>query len=218
MSWYVDVMLMLISEAGDFVAPDVWWRVVQVVTNNTDLQPYAAKTVYQALSPEIVPETMIRVSAYILGEFGHKVQGEIPISQQFQSLDARFATASLTTKHIILTAFLKMGMRDHSVRPRVESALESLTSTLDAELQQRAVEYLLLTKSTNRQLAEKVVAAMPPFPERESSLVRIIKQRQSSQTDKLPRAGAAAEGESEKPEVAPVDLAVPPPSSGPVIS
>lgn len=35
---YVDVILQLIDKAGDFVSDDIWFRVVQFVTNNEDLQ------------------------------------------------------------------------------------------------------------------------------------------------------------------------------------
>lgn len=35
---YVDVILQLIDKAGDFVSDDIWFRVVQYVTNNEDLQ------------------------------------------------------------------------------------------------------------------------------------------------------------------------------------
>lgn len=35
---YVDVILQLIDKAGDFVSDDIWFRVVQFVMNNDDLQ------------------------------------------------------------------------------------------------------------------------------------------------------------------------------------
>jgi AP-2 complex subunit alpha len=38
---YVDVILQLIDKAGDFVSDDIWYRVVQFVTNNEDLQVLA---------------------------------------------------------------------------------------------------------------------------------------------------------------------------------
>lgn len=37
---YVDVILQLIEKAGDFVSDDIWYRVVQFVTNNDDLQVF----------------------------------------------------------------------------------------------------------------------------------------------------------------------------------
>lgn len=41
--WYIDVILKLIQLAGDFVSNDIWHRVIQVVTNNDNLQAYAAQ-------------------------------------------------------------------------------------------------------------------------------------------------------------------------------
>lgn len=42
---YVDVILQLIDKAGDFVSDDIWFRVVQFVTNNEDLQVINAFTI-----------------------------------------------------------------------------------------------------------------------------------------------------------------------------
>ncbi|KAI3765015.1 hypothetical protein L2E82_15036 [Cichorium intybus] len=38
LSWYVDVILQLIDKAGDFFSDDIWFCVVQFVTNNEDIQ------------------------------------------------------------------------------------------------------------------------------------------------------------------------------------
>jgi AP-2 complex subunit alpha len=38
--WYVDVILQLITLAGDFVSDDIWHRVVKIVTNHEDVQEY----------------------------------------------------------------------------------------------------------------------------------------------------------------------------------
>ena len=45
--WYVDVILKLITLAGDFVAEDIWHRVIQIITNNENLQEYAAETMLE---------------------------------------------------------------------------------------------------------------------------------------------------------------------------
>jgi len=39
----VDVILQLIEKAGDFVSDDIWYRVVQFVTNNEDLQVFVVQ-------------------------------------------------------------------------------------------------------------------------------------------------------------------------------
>jgi len=58
---YVDVILQLIDKAGDFVSDDIWYRVVQFVTNNEDLQPYAAAKAREYLDKPAIHETMVKV-------------------------------------------------------------------------------------------------------------------------------------------------------------
>jgi len=59
--WYVDVILQLIDKAGDFVSDDIWYRVVQFVTNNEDLQSYAATKAREYLDKPALHETMVKV-------------------------------------------------------------------------------------------------------------------------------------------------------------
>ena len=40
---------------------DVWHRVVQIVTNNEDLQKYTAEVMFRALEPKHVDETTAKV-------------------------------------------------------------------------------------------------------------------------------------------------------------
>lgn len=54
-SWYVDTILNLIRIAGDYVSEEVWYRVLQIVTNRDDVQGYAAKTVFEVSTPASPP-------------------------------------------------------------------------------------------------------------------------------------------------------------------
>lgn len=47
LQWYVDTMLQLINVAGDHISDDIWHRTVRIVTNNPDLQGYAARKMYK---------------------------------------------------------------------------------------------------------------------------------------------------------------------------
>ena len=71
--WYVDITLRLLSMAGDHVSDEVWQRVIQIVTNNEELQVYAATTILGYLRAEQCHETLIKIGSYLLGEFGHLV-------------------------------------------------------------------------------------------------------------------------------------------------
>lgn len=87
------MILQLIDKAGDFVSDDIWFRVVQFVTNNEDLQvslkseltmlllpslhivhrasyvfdqPYAAAKAREYLDKPAIHETMVKVCVFSL--------------------------------------------------------------------------------------------------------------------------------------------------------
>lgn len=59
------------------------------------------------------------------------------------------------------------------------------THFLDAELQQRACEYLAIARRPDDELLQVVVDEMPPYPERESA-VRFLLRLQMSTNLPLP--------------------------------
>jgi AP-2 complex subunit alpha len=67
-SWYIDVILNLMSQAGDFVSDDIWYRVIQIVTNSKDkdLQTYTAKSSFKAASFIGAHEAAIKIAGYSL--------------------------------------------------------------------------------------------------------------------------------------------------------
>ena len=71
--WYVDTILTLIDNAGDSVSDDIWHRVVQIMTNDKDLQPYAAERLFRTLQPRHVHATAVIVGAFVVGEFGYLI-------------------------------------------------------------------------------------------------------------------------------------------------
>ena len=128
--WYVDTMVGLISFAGEFVSDAIWHRVVHIVTNNEDLQEYAAGRVWEhfrrgskhepmtnvrrenirtALSPVFSPLSSMKcsfplqLSGYILGEFGHHLQ--VAPLEIFQRLHDKFVRSSNDTKTLLLSAY-----------------------------------------------------------------------------------------------------------------
>ena len=70
-SWYVDTILNLIRIAGDYVSEEVWYRVLQIVTNRDDVQGYAAKTVFEVSTPGSAPRWGLKAERGRLGLWGH---------------------------------------------------------------------------------------------------------------------------------------------------
>lgn len=64
--WYVDTILRLISAAGDHVGDEVWYRVVQIVTNTEDLQQYTSRVVMEYLKGPTAHESLVKVAGEYL--------------------------------------------------------------------------------------------------------------------------------------------------------
>ncbi|KAL0370146.1 UNVERIFIED_CONTAM: AP-2 complex subunit alpha-1 [Sesamum angustifolium] len=176
LSWYVDVILQLIDKAGDFVSDDIWFRVVQFVTNNEDLQPYAALKAREYLDKHAIHETMVKVSAYILGEYGHLLARRPGCSPKeiFSIIHEKLPTISTSTIPILLSTYAKILMHtqppDKELQSQIWAIFNKYESCIDAEIQQRAVEYHAL--SMKGAALMDILSEMPKFPERQSSLIR----------------------------------------------
>ncbi|KAI3722101.1 hypothetical protein L2E82_33128 [Cichorium intybus] len=176
LSWYVDVILQLIDKAGDFVSDDIWFRVVQFVTNNEDLQPYAALKAREYLDKPAIHETMVKVSAYLLGEYSHLLARRPGCSPKdiFVIIHEKLPTVSTPTISILLSTYAKILMHSQPPDPELQNQIWAIFSKyetcIDAEIQQRAVEYFALSKKGAALM--DILAEMPKFPERESSLIK----------------------------------------------
>ncbi|XP_020235877.1 AP-2 complex subunit alpha-1 [Cajanus cajan] len=176
LSWYVDVILQLIDKAGDFVSDDIWFRVVQFVTNNEDLQPYAAAKAREYLDKPAIHETMVKVSAYILGEFGHLLARRPGCSPKelFSIIHEKLPTVSTSTISILLSTYAKILMHSQPPDPELQNQIWTIfkkyESSIEVEIQQRAVEYFALSRKGAALM--DILAEMPKFPERQSSLIK----------------------------------------------
>ncbi|XP_058767782.1 AP-2 complex subunit alpha-1-like [Vicia villosa] len=176
LSWYVDVILQLIDKAGDFVSDDIWFRVVQFVTNNEDLQPYAAAKAREYLDKPAIHETMVKVSAYLLGEFGHLLGRRPGCSPKelFNIIHEKLPTVSIATISILLSTYAKILMHcqppDFELQNQIWAIFKKYESSIEVEIQQRAVEYFALSRKGAALM--DILAEMPKFPERQSALIK----------------------------------------------
>ncbi|XP_078147249.1 AP-2 complex subunit alpha-2-like [Centroberyx gerrardi] len=180
-TWYVDTILNLIRIAGDYVSEEVWYRVIQIVINRDDVQGYAAKTVFEALQAPACHENLVKVGGYILGEFGNLIAGDSRSSPlvQFNLLHSKFHLCSVPTRALLLSAYIKFINLFPEVKATIQEVLrsDSQLRNADVELQQRAVEYLRLSCVASTDILATVLEEMPPFPERESSILAKLKRK-----------------------------------------
>lgn len=183
--WYIDVSLSLLHLAGDHVSAEVWQRVIQIVANNEELQPYAAEHILRYVRVDC-HDSVVKIGAYVLGEFGHLVAnnpGCSPI-EQFMALHSRMAYCTDTTRAMILSCFIKFVNLFPEIRPQLLHVLNIYSRSSDPELQQRACEYLKLATMPNDELLRVVCDEMPPFAERTSVLLSRLHQKTAGVTDK----------------------------------
>ncbi|XP_017480764.1 PREDICTED: AP-2 complex subunit alpha-like isoform X1 [Rhagoletis zephyria] len=180
-TWYVDVILNLIRIAGDYVSEEVWYRVIQIVINREDVQGYAAKTVFEALQAPACHENMVKVAGYILGEFGNLIAGDQRSSPiiQFQLLNSKYHLCSTNTRALLLTTYVKFINLFPEIKVDIQTVLKNHSNikSADAELQQRTVEYLQLSQIASTEVLATVLEEMPPFPERDSSILATLKKK-----------------------------------------
>ncbi|KAG9152028.1 hypothetical protein Leryth_002293 [Lithospermum erythrorhizon] len=61
--WFIDQMLKVLSEAGNYVKDKVWHSLIVVITNALNLHGYSVRSLYKA-------ETLVRVVVWCIGEYG----------------------------------------------------------------------------------------------------------------------------------------------------
>ena len=183
--WYIDMTLKLLSLAGDHVNDEVWQRVIQIVTNNEEIQAYSAHTLLGYLKTDC-HESLVKIGCYVLGEFGHLIadnQGSSPI-EQFLALQTKMITSTDNTRAMILSSFVKFINLFPEIKPQLLHIFRLYCHSPDSELQQRAFEYLSLATLPSDDLLRTVCDEMPPFSERASILLSRLHQRTAGTSDR----------------------------------
>lgn len=141
-------------------------------------------------SAAICPSSHLPASPRGAGEFGYLLNESdadggpaIGGTAQFAVLHQHFPRVGTATKCILLSAYAKMQNLYPEIRASVSPIFEAHTTVIDAELQQRALEYLHLP-SVPEGVLSTVLDAMPPFPERASMLEARLEKVKSGKDDK----------------------------------
>ena len=189
-SWYVDVIMNIISQAGDFVSPDVWMRVVHIVTNHVDIQKHAARTVFTAVIPPTAHEVSVKVATHILGEFGSFLPDvqESNAWAQFQALHGKWGLVSAETKSLLLSCYAKLYTQypeNAQLREKVLKVFSENSTHMDVEIQQRSMEYSHLCNGSilPEEKLQKVFENMPAFEVEQSKVHQSVIKKGGDTTD-----------------------------------
>ncbi|KAH7362907.1 AP-1 complex subunit gamma-1 [Plectosphaerella cucumerina] len=193
--WHVDTMLRVLTLAGNYVKEPIMSSFIRLVATTPELQTYAVQKLYISLKKDITQESLTQAAAWCIGEYGDSLlRGgqyeeeeliqevkEHEIVDLFSSiLNSSYGT-QVTTEYIV-TSLMKLTTRlaDPSQIERVRRLLETHQTSLDVEVQQRAVEYGNLF--SHDQIRRGVLEKMPPPQIKEES--RVLGQATSKKTNK----------------------------------
>ncbi|KAG4208570.1 hypothetical protein ERO13_A03G141000v2 [Gossypium hirsutum] len=152
--WYIDQMLKVLSEAGNFVKDEVWHALIVVISNASDLHGYTVRALYRAFLTSTEQETLVRVAVWCIGEYGDMLVNNVgmldiedPITvTECDAVDAvevaiKRHTSDLTTKAMALIALLKLSSRFPSYSERIKGIIVQNKGNVVLELQQRSIEF-----------------------------------------------------------------------------
>ncbi|CBZ50059.1 hypothetical protein NCLIV_005350 [Neospora caninum Liverpool] len=219
-TWLVDVTFQMLQRAPQHVRDETWVHLIQVVSGSTladsadaskdgdkrtgkkekapsvgqpdgALQRYAAGRAAEFVEDAFLNETLLRLCAYLLGQFGHLIKARVSGRRQIEALlfhFRRFASAStfLTPGNfppftfiplsdeppvasccyllpLLLFALVKLAHTFPMDAAPVLQLLQELHDSRDLELQTRAVELSALLQLPDRQFVTQTLALLPPF-------------------------------------------------------
>ncbi|XP_006340111.1 AP-1 complex subunit gamma-2-like isoform X2 [Solanum tuberosum] len=152
--WYIDQMLKVLSEAGNYVKDEVWHALIVVITNASDLHGYAVRSLYRAVQKARDQETLFRVAVWCIGEYGEMLVnnfGRLDIEEpatvtESDAVDVletsiKIHSCDLTSQAMCLIALLKLSSRFPSCSQRINNIIGQYKGSFVLELQQRAIEF-----------------------------------------------------------------------------
>uniref|UniRef100_A0A8C9VVN3 AP-1 complex subunit gamma n=1 Tax=Scleropages formosus TaxID=113540 RepID=A0A8C9VVN3_SCLFO len=142
--------------AENYVRDDCVPNLIQLITNSSEMHAYTVQRLYKALLDDISQQPLVQVSSWCMGEYGDlllsgQCEEEEPIQvSEDEVLDVLEGVlisnlSSPVTRGYALTAIMKLSTRFSSVN-RIKRVVSIYGSSIDVELQQRAVEYNALFK------------------------------------------------------------------------
>ncbi|KAJ7953650.1 AP-1 complex subunit gamma [Quillaja saponaria] len=175
--WYIDQMLKVLSEAGNFVKDEVWHALIVVISNASDLHGYTVRALYRAFQPSAEQESLVRVAVWCIGEYGDMLVNNVgmldmedPITVtesdavDIVEISMKRHTSDLTTKSMALIALLKLSSRFTSCSERIRDIIIQQKGNLVLELQQRSIEFnSIIAKHQN--IRSALVERMPVLDE-----------------------------------------------------
>ncbi|GFP96246.1 ap-1 complex subunit gamma-2 [Phtheirospermum japonicum] len=175
--WYIDQMVKVLSEAGNYVKDEVWHALIIVITNASNLHGYAVRALYKAVQASGEQEILVRVAVWCIGEYGEMLvsnAGVLDIEDPITVTEAEAVdvvetaikrhSLDLTTQAMCLVALLKLSSRYPSCAKRINDIILHQKGSLVLELQQRSIEFTSIIEN-HEKIRSALVERMPVLDE-----------------------------------------------------
>eukprot|EP00262_Sarcandra_glabra_P001027 TRINITY_DN11040_c0_g2_i1.p1 TRINITY_DN11040_c0_g2~~TRINITY_DN11040_c0_g2_i1.p1 ORF type:complete len:780 (-),score=154.51 TRINITY_DN11040_c0_g2_i1:239-2497(-) len=175
--WYINQMLKVLSEAGNYVKDDVWHALVVVISNAPDFHGYTVRSLYRALQSSGEQESLVQVAVWCIGEYGEMLVnniGMIDIEEPMTVTESdavdvvenalKGHTTDITTRAMSLIALLKLSSRFPPCSERIREIITQQKGSLVLELQQRSIEFNSIIQK-HQNIKPGLVERMPVLDE-----------------------------------------------------
>ena len=199
--WQIDTMLRVLKLAGNHVREEILSSFIRLVCHTPELQFYTAQRLYTALSEDLSQDSLTLAAVWVLGEYGDvllqggTVDGEV--NKQVTDADLvallelvlESSYANNYIRQFVLVAAAKLSARFSELSltsqlDRLAVIVANFSSSLELEIQQRAVEFGSLFSLGD--IKAGVLERMPP-PEIRATIMGTVSERRSvgtTRTDK----------------------------------
>lgn len=190
--WHIDTELRVLKLAGNYVRDEVLSSFIRLVCHTPELQQYAVQRLYSALHRDFSQESLTLASVWVIGEFGEvllqggsfededmvrDVHTKEIVDLLSNILDSPYANGNI--RQWVLTALAKLHARfsdDSNAQNRIMQLMHRFDTTVEVELQQRAVEFEVLLARGD--LREGVLEPMPP-PEIKQTVIGTVSEKRA---------------------------------------
>lgn len=175
--WYIDQMLKVLSEAGNYVKDEVWHALIVVISNASEFHGYTVRSLYRALQTSGEQDSLVRVAVWCIGEYGEMLvnnvgvlDGEEPMTvTESDAVDVvemalKRHMTDVTTRAMSLIALLKLSSRFAPCSERIREIINQQKGSLVLELQQRSIEFNSIIQK-HQNIKPALVERMPVLDE-----------------------------------------------------
>lgn len=144
--WNFNTVHQILIESGNYVSSDIISSFCELIAKSPDLQVHAVSKLRKSLALYGDNQSLLQVSAFILGEFCKEDNDDLIITP-FKSIISLPQT-TVETKLYIITALAKLAYRLGTAQ-EMATFLNEVSESNDLEVQQRAGEMARLLLSPN---------------------------------------------------------------------